>query len=262
MDEENGKDTRDAEAPKPAEPSTGRARLLASLKRPGSRGQLTAAALLAVLGFASVVQVQATGQDDVYAGMRQEDMIQLLNSLAAASERAENEIAQLEQTRSSLRSDSDNGQAALEAARQRAIVLGILSGSLPTVGPGVLVTVEDPTGAVGTDQLLNGLEELRDAGAEAIEINDTVRVVAQTSLDDGENGVLVDGQQLSAPYTIEAIGDPHTLAQALDFTGGFSDEIESPGIGGKVRVREANAVEIATTRELSPADFAEPTETE
>ncbi len=139
-------------------------------------------------------------------------MLQLLNSLAAASERAENEVAQLEETRSSLRNNTESRQAALETARQQANVLGILAGTLPTVGPGVVVTIEDPTGAVGIDQLLNGLEELRDAGAEAIEINDTVRVVAQTSLEDGENGILVDGQQLSAPYTIEAIGDSHTLA--------------------------------------------------
>ena len=258
VDEKN-KETRD-DTQQPDEPTTGRARLLAALKKPGSRGQLAVATLLAIVGFASVVQVKATEEDDVYSGMRQEDMIQLLNSLAAASERAENEIAQLEQTRSSLRSDTDNGRAALEAARQQADVLGILAGTLPTVGPGILVTVEDPTGAVGIDQLLNGLEELRDAGAEAIEINDTVRVIAQTSLEDGQNGVLVDGQELSPPYTIEAVGDPHTLAQGLDFTGGFTDDIEA--VDGKVLVKQADTVEIATTREPARAEYAEPVETE
>lgn len=244
------------------DPTTGRARLLAALRKPGSRGQLTAAALLAIVGFASVVQVQSTEEDDVYAGMRQADMIQLLNSLSAASERADNEIAQLESLRNSLRSDTDSGRAALETARQQAEVLGILAGTLPAVGPGIVVTVKDPTGAVGIDQVLNGLEELRDAGAEAIEINDTVRVVAQTSLEDDENGMLVDGQQLSSPYTIEAIGDPHTLAQAMNFTGGFADEVEAPGIGGKVLVKQENTVEIATTREPRRAEYAEPTETE
>jgi uncharacterized protein YlxW (UPF0749 family) len=242
------------------DPQTGRDRLLNALRKPGSRGQLTAAVLLAIVGFASVVQVQATEEDDVYAGMRQEDMLQLLDSLAAASQRAENEIAELEQTRTSLRNNTESRQAALESARQQANVLGILAGTLPAVGPGVAVTVEDPTGAVGIDQLLNGLEELRDAGAEAIEINDTVRVVAQTSLEDSENGVLVDGQQLSAPYTIEAIGDSHTLARAMDFDGGLTEEIET--VGGKVRIEEVNTVEIATTREPGQSEYAEPAETE
>jgi uncharacterized protein YlxW (UPF0749 family) len=242
--------------------TAGRARLLGALRKPWSRGQVTAAVLLAVVGFASVVQVRATEENDVYAGTRQEDLIQLLNSLALASQRAEKEIAQLEQTRSSLRNNTDSRRAALEQARQQANVLGILAGTLPAVGPGVVVTVQDRTGGVGIDQLLNGLQELRDAGAEAIEINDTVRVVAQTSLEEGENGIVVDGQLLTPPYTIEAIGDPHTLAQALDFTGGFTDTVEAPGIGGTVRVEELDKVEVATTTTPSRPDYAEPVETE
>jgi len=241
---------------------TGRARLGKSLKGPISRGQITAAVLLAVLGFAGVVQVQSIGAADVDAGQRQEDLIQLLNSLAAASQRTENEIAQLEETRSSLRNDTDSRQAALEEARREADVLGILAGTLPAVGTGIVVTVQDPSGAVGTDQLLNGLEELRDAGAEAIEINETVRVIAQTSLTDGQNGVIVDGVQLSPPYTIKAIGDPHTLAGALDFTGGFTDAVELPGIGGRVLVDEADNVEIATIRAPAPSEYAEPLQNE
>jgi len=242
--------------------STGRSRLGETLKKPISRGQITAGVLLAVLGFAGAVQVQSIGQADVYSGQRQEDLIQLLNSLAAASQRTENEIAQLEETRASLRSDSDSRKAALEEAHRQADVLGILAGTLPAVGTGVVITVKDPSGAVGTDQLLNGLEELRDAGAEAIEINNNVRVIAQTSLTDGENGVIVDGVQLSAPYTIEAIGDSHTLAQALDFTGGFTDAIELPGIGGEVVVKEFDNVQITTTRAPPPAQYAEPIENE
>jgi len=243
-------------------PPSGRERLGETLKKPLSRGQVTAGVLLAVLGFAATVQVQEIGQSDVYSGQRQEDLIQLLNSLAAASQRTENEIAQLEQTRSSLRSDTDSRRAALEEAHRQADVLGILAGTLPAVGTGIVVTVEDSSGAVGTDQLLNGLEELRDAGAEAIEINDTVRVIAQTSLTDGLNGVIVDGVRLSPPYTIKAIGDSHTLAQALDFTGGFTDAIELPGIGGKVLVKELDNVEIATTRAPAPAEYAEPLQNE
>lgn len=238
------------------EATTGRERLWAALRRPGSRGQITAAVLLALVGFASVVQVQSTERDDVYEGARQEDLIQLLNSLAAASQRAENEIAQLEETRSSLRSDTDSRRAALEQARQQANVLGILAGTLPAVGPGVVITIEDPTGAVGANNLLNGLEELRDAGAEAIEINDSVRVVAQTYLRDGENGVVIDGHPVAPPYKIEAIGDPRTMAQAVDFAGGFTDDVEL--VSGSLSVEESNNVEVATVRDPSAPEFAEP----
>lgn len=241
---------------------TGRGRLLAALRRPGSRGQASAAVLLAIVGFAGAVQVQSNERDDEYAGTRQQDLIQLLDSLSIASERAENEIARLEETRSSLRNDTDSNNAALEQAREQADVLAVLAGTVPAVGPGVVVTVRDPRTGVGINQLLNGLQELRDAGAEAIEINNTVRVIAQTSLSDGDSGVVVDGQQLAPPYTIEAIGDPHTLAQALDFTGGFIDEVENEAVGGDVTVDEVETVEIATVREPAEPEYAEPAEEE
>jgi uncharacterized protein YlxW (UPF0749 family) len=242
--------------------SPGRDRLVASLKRPRSRGQITAAVLLAVVGFASVVQVQAQERNDDYEGMREEDLVQLLNSLSSASQRAENEIAELEQTRSSLRSDTDSRQAVLEQARERATVLGILAGTLPAVGQGIVVTVKDPRGNVGIDQMLNGLEELRNAGAEAVEINDTVRVVASTALEDGDRGIVVDGVQLRPPYTLEVIGAPATMASALNIYGGFVADVEDPRIGGSVTVKESSDVEIATLAEVPEPEYAEPAEPE
>jgi len=242
--------------------SPGRARLVASLKRPRSRGQITAAVLLAVVGFASVVQVQSQERDSDYENMREEDLVQLLNSLAGASQRAENEIEQLEQTRSSLRSDTDSRRAALEQARDRATVLGILAGTLPAVGQGIVVTVEDPEEQVGIDQMLNGIEELRDSGAEAIEINNTVRVVAQTALVDGEGGIVVDGTQLTPPYTLEVIGEPHTLERALNIYGGFVATVERPPISGKVAIEQSQNVEVATLAEPWQPEYAEPAEPE
>ena len=237
----------------------------ASTRRPraaASRGQVTAAVLLAVLGFAAVVQVQSNQRDDDYEGMREEDLVQLLNSLSAASQRAENEIEELEETRSSLRSDTDSRAAILEQAREQATVLGILAGTIPATGPGLVVKVSDPDAVIGINQMLDGLEELRNAGAEAIEINDSVRVVAQTSLEDGEDGILVDGRQVVAPYTIAVIGDPHTLEQSLNFTGGFVEDVEGPEIGGAVMIERVDAVEIATLAEPREPEYAEPVEPE
>jgi uncharacterized protein YlxW (UPF0749 family) len=256
--------TPDAPGPKPErEPegssADGRARLLAALRRPGSRGQAVIAVLLAVLGFAAVTQVQSNDRDDNYVGARQGDLIQLINNLSLAEQRAENEITKLQRTRDSLGNDTDASRTALERARQQANTLGILAGTLPAEGPGIRVTVGDPaTGSgVGTNQLINGLQELRDAGAEVIEINDSVRVVAQTSLVDSPGGgVLVDGERVEAPYTIDAIGDPNTLATALDFTGGFIDEVE--GVGGKVNIKQLQNVRVMSVRKPSKPRYAQP----
>ncbi len=243
-------------------PPDGRQRLLEALKRPVSRGQLVAAVLLAGLGFAGVAQVQSNEADDQYVGTRQADLIALINQLTLASERAENEIVQLEQTRDSLRNDTDSRQTAIRRAEDEANTLGILAGVLAVQGPGIRVTVKDPAGGIGTDQLLNGIEELRDAGAEAIEFNNSVRVVARTAIQDGPNGgVLIDGQQLEPPYTIEAIGDSHTLATALDFAGGFVFGVEQVP-DASVEIARVDDVDIGSVVAPESPDFADPQPTE
>jgi uncharacterized protein YlxW (UPF0749 family) len=69
--------------------------------------------------------------------------------------------------------------------------------------------------------------------------------------------VVVDGTTLKPPYVIDAIGDPHTLATALDFADGFIAEVRS--VGGKVAVqqrRNANGIEIRSVHTLEPPSFA------
>jgi uncharacterized protein YlxW (UPF0749 family) len=244
------------EPTKTREPS-GRDRLVAALRRPGSRGQLVVAVLLAVLGFAAAVQVHAQNQSQGFEGARQGDLISLINTLSLATDRTESDINRLRNTRESLQNDAEASRTALSVARQRANALGILAGTVPAVGPGIRVTVDAKPGTVGTDQLLDGIEELRNAGAEAIEINDTVRVVAQTAITQAPSGDLkVDGQTLSPPYVIDVIGDSHTLATALQFQGGFSDDIRE--VGGHVSIDEMDRVEVSATRSADQPRFAKP----
>ena len=242
----------------PVPETTGRDRLVAALRGPGSRGQLVVAALLAVLGFAAAVQVHEQNQDQGFVGARQDDLISLINTLSLATDRTEADINRLRDTRDSLRNDAEASRTALSVARQRAETLGILAGTVPAVGPGIRVTVDAKPGTVGTNQLLDGIEELRNAGAEAIEINDTVRVVAQTAIEESPNGDLkVGGQPLTLPYVIDVIGDPHTLATALQFEGGFSDDVRE--VGGQVSVDEVRRVEVSATRSADQPRFAKPT---
>lgn len=239
-----------------APPESGRERLIAALRHP-TRGQLGGAALLAVLGFAAVVQVQSTDEEDNFAGTRQADLIALINNLSLNTDRAEAELADLRETRDTLRTDSEASRTALELARQRLDALEILTGTAPAVGPGIRVTVAAEEGQIGTEPVLNALQELRDAGAEATEVNDTVRVVADTAIEfrTGE-GLFIGGRLLSPPYSIDVIGDPDTLAEALTFPGGFVVEIEQ--VGGEVDVETSDRVEVSSLHDLPEARYAQP----
>ena len=233
-------------------------RVVRALIKPG-KGQLAVAVLLAALGFAGVTQIRLYGRADAYSGLPQADLVEALNGLSAASTQAQAELAQLERTRRSLQDSTDQGAVALQHARAELNTLGILAGTLPAVGPGVRIVVHDPKGHYQVFHLLDGIEELRDAGAEAIQLNGQVRVVAQTSFKSGNGGIVVDGRLLTAPYTLDVIGDPATLSAALSFPGGFKDEVAVDD--GTTTVTELQAVHITVLRAGPQPQYAHVTPT-
>ena len=237
------------------ERTSGRDRLRHSFLRP-SRGQAVVAVLVGLLAFAGVTQVRISDRGDAYAGLRQDQLIQALDGLQAASRKSERDIADLEQTRNQLSSRTQRRAAALKQAQRELSTLAVLAGTVAANGPGIEVTVQDPKGGFSLTHLLDGIEELRNAGVEAMEINRRVRVVAQTSFDDDAQGVRVDGTLLEPPYVIDAIGDPDTLAGALKFQGGFTDDVKLDG--GSVTVTKHKLVAINVTRTPTRPRWAEP----
>ena len=250
-DETPGPETPGSETPGPP---SGIDRLRSSFFAP-SRGQAVVAVLVGLLAFAAVTQARLTGEDDTYAGLRQAELIQALNGLQSASRKAERDITELESTRNDLRSSTQRRTAALKQARNEVETLGILAGTVPATGTGIRVTVEDPESELSLNHLLDGVEELRNAGVEALEINDRVRVIAQTSFEDDPDGVRVDGVVLKAPYVIDAIGNPETLSGALTFQGGFSDDVRLAS--GSVSIKKADRIEVSVTRTPTEPRYAE-----
>ena len=124
------------------------------------------------------------------------------------------------------------------------------------------MTVDDPDGAVGSNQLINGIQELRDAGAEAIEINNTVRVVAQTSLRDGRERRRHRRRRGDQPRRTSsrrsARRTPWQVPSSL--RRGFTYEVER--VGGSVGVARSDSVEVATVHEPPTSQYADPVPTE
>ena len=206
---------------------TGRQRLAAGLWPPRmTRAQLIVALLLFVLGLGLAIQVRSTSSDNgVLRGARQEDLVRILTELDNRSQRLQDEKRGLDSQRSELETSSDRAAEALRQTRQKDLELGVLAGTVAAQGPGITLTIRDPHGGVQADSLLDTLQELRAAGAEAIQIND-VRVVADTYFTDGTGGVLIDGHKVSQPYAFKVIGNPPDLEPALNIPGGVVQTLE------------------------------------
>ena len=229
----------DENGPEPSGPDETRPeRRGAALLRPRlNRGQLIVAVLCAVLGFAVAAQVRSNDRDTKFATARQDELVGILGDLSQRSDRLRSDIRDLDATKSGLQRDSQ-GQAALVDARRRASTYGILAGTVPATGPGIELTVTDPQSRVRAASLLDTLEELRDAGAEVVQVDD-VRVGVSTYFTDSSGGaVMADGRPLARPFRFLAIGDPHTLATALNIPGGVLRTLRNSGAEGAVQQRQ------------------------
>lgn len=208
-------------------PRTGRQRLVAGLWPPRlTRAQLIVAVLLFVLGLGLAIQVRTTSDDNsTLRGARQEDLVRILTELDNRGQRLQDEKHGLEDQRSELETSSDQAAEALKQTQEKARQLGVLAGTVAAQGPGITLTVKDPHGQVAADSLLDTVQELRAAGAEAIQVNN-VRVVSDTYFTDGANSVLVDGHRLAQPYVFKVIGNPPDLEPALNIPGGVVQTLE------------------------------------
>ncbi|RQX10685.1 DUF881 domain-containing protein [Micromonospora arida] len=218
-------------------------------------------ALLALLGFTLVVQLKTTSTDPTLGATRQEDLVRILSDLDARENRLQQDIRALEDSQRQLRSGEQGRQAALDEATRRADELGILAGTLPAVGPGLTVQFDAGVKPISANRVLDAVQELRGAGAEAMQISGgdraTVRIIASTYFLDGDNGsLMVEGRRLSGPYTITVIGDPATMRTALNIPGGVVASVR--GDGGNVTFGEREVAEVSALHVPIKLEHARP----
>jgi uncharacterized protein YlxW (UPF0749 family) len=244
------------EAPEEKEPAlTGRRRLVNGLWPPRvSRAQLIVAVLLFGLGFGLAIQVASNSDSDsALRGARQEDLVRILDELDDRTQRLDDEKQGLEKQRDELENSSDQAEEARKQTIEKEKQLGILAGTVAAQGPGITMTIEDAKGAVESDSLLDTIQELRAAGAEAIQVNG-VRVVASTYFTDSGKSVTVDGNKINAPYRFKVIGKPADLEPALNIPGGVVQTLEKEQ--ATVTVERSNKIVVDALRAAKQPDYA------
>ena len=240
----------------PGPTTAGWRRLAAALRPRRSRSQAAIAALFVLLGLGLALQVRSNAQFDGLSTARESDLIAILDDLTARNERLAAEQRDLQATRDQLVSGTNRAATALAEAQKRAATLGILAGTVPAQGPGLTITVTDPQGKVDAATVLDTVEELRDAGAEVLQIG-PVRIIASTYFLDARPGTVVaDGTTLTAPYTILAIGDPRTMSAALRIPGGVVETLR--GLGADATVAETAVVSVTALRPALTPQYARP----
>ncbi|MHA3021373.1 DUF881 domain-containing protein [Mycobacterium sp. BMJ-28] len=221
-----------------------------------------AALLVLLLGVAIVTQVRQTESGDSLETARPADLLVLLDSLQQREAALNTEVADLQRTLAALQASGSSDQAAIENAQSRLAALSILIGTVAATGPGVTITIDDAARGVSAETMLDVINELRAAGAEAMQVgtggggNGAVRVGVDTWVVGSPGALMIDSTTLGPPYSVLAIGDPPTLAAAMNIPGGAIDSVER--VGGTMKVVQSDPVEVTALRQPKPRQYAQP----
>jgi uncharacterized protein YlxW (UPF0749 family) len=246
-------------APHGAQPAIGELQPRGLLRR-GRRVFGTLAVMLCLLlGMAIATQVHQTTSGDSLDTARPADLLVLLDSLRQREATLSTEVAELQRSLNGLQASGSSDQTAIANAQARLAALSILIGTVGATGPGVMVRIDDPGPGVAPQAMLDVLDELRAAGAEAIQISDrhqALRTGVDTWIVGAPGALTVDTKTLMPPYSVVAIGDPPTLAAAMNIPGGAVDSVKR--VGGTMSVQQADKVDITALRQPKPRQYAQP----
>jgi len=209
--------------------------------------------LSGITGIVLAWTFQIVNQPDYLRNARQEDLVRILDELTTREDDLSREVRRLELLAIELQ--RGNEEAVIRDLQDREIALQVLSGTVAVAGPGIELTIADPEIMVGATVFFDLINELRDAGAEAISVNDA-RVVANTGISEITGGLQVGDRAVLPTYRVKVIGNATTITTALKIPGGILDVLKAAG--AITSVQEFESLEITSTVSPRPLVNAEP----
>ena len=209
--------------------------------------------LTIILGIFLSLAIKQNDEPKLLSSAREDELVRILDDLSKQKDNLELELIKQSQVLESLKSGSN--EEAKKAAQNRIDQLILLSGTAPVTGRGIQVLITGDVYSVSAYTVLDSVQELRDAGAVAIEINGN-RVINSTYFNDTSDGITINQAKIRSPYRINALGDPETLATALKIPGGLAEKVTTSG--GQVVITQYATLVIESTVDLITPQYAVP----
>lgn len=163
------------------------------------------------------------------------------------SDNASEELSKVEKELEKQRTKATQNDEASKSNEEEIKVSNAVLGLSDVTGEGVEITLQDNqdvTTETATNDIsyyvvhdidiLSVVNELKNAGAEAISINGE-RIINTTSITCAGNVAQINGEKVGAPFIIRAIGKSETLYEALNRPGGYIELLNYSGIVSNIK---------------------------
>jgi uncharacterized protein YlxW (UPF0749 family) len=180
-----------------------------------------------VLGVIIAWQFRSVKYNQVLAQYERKNVNEIIDELLMEKSNNEKLKVRLEELQKEVDAfkSGETGDKERVAALEKSILDARMMAGLETVkGTGIVLTLEP--GGIKTiedrhiEELLN---ELKATDAQALSVNDE-RIVATSEVRLAGDYIMINGRQLSPPYTIKAIGDPDDMEKSLKLLGGILEK--------------------------------------
>ncbi len=202
--------------------------------------------LLGILAMAQFHTHNLTSKTRVSASSADQSII--LSNLVEANASLRAEIETLETQLNRYQSGGNSGL--LETLVEELNRLKTVNGLVEVSGPGLQLRLSGPLSVLNAQDLVN---ELRNAGAEAITLNGERLVLWSAIAADDEGWLTVDGTRVASPYVFQAIGDVETMETALMRSGGLVAVLEHSYEGLDIQIRRQGKLVLPVHRH--PPEF-------
>jgi uncharacterized protein YlxW (UPF0749 family) len=213
------------------------------------RNQLTLTAIAVLLGLLLVIQFRAQQAGTGLEIQSSQDLTLLIANLTTRNDQLRGEVADIQGQLDSISAANARGETSVGQLRADLERVRIWSGEDPTAGPGVRVLL---FGGVPADAISELVNELRNAGAEAIAVGGA-RVVASTVAAGPVGALSIADTALGPRIEVLAIGNPAALTGGLTRAGGLVAQLQARYAEVLVEVTPLDVVSLpAADRSLAP----------
>lgn len=221
----------------------------------GRLAQISLFAVAALIGILLVGQLRSQARPIELSSLSAQELSALVETLSQTNVDLSDALAGLrEQIRDYERAEAQ-GQSALQLTEENLSALSAFAGLAPVVGQGILIEME---GAFDETAVNDIVHELRNAGAEAIAIDD-IRITAPSVAILRDAAIQIDGVALGQRIEIEALGSPEGLRSAIERPGGIQSLL-AQSAAVTLRVSDQSNLRLpGTQRDLTPT-AAQPVE--
>lgn len=178
------------------------------------------------------MQFKVVNETDIseIESMREEELQKAISEWKEKYEDTNNKLEDTKEKIKEYKEKSESDEETAKLVKKELEEANIILGKTDVIGDGIqVILIDNNENEYVARDLLNIINELRAAGAEAISINGE-RIINLTDIVDISNRyILVNSNKISSPYTILAIGDEDYLKSALNVKNGYVDTKQKEG---------------------------------